>query len=99
MNRRLRWRQHLAVRSVDFARGDYSGIWKFSEFFFCYLKHTTRREWLGGKTRQSMKIEYLLTTYDDCSNAPPQFKMLDNLLNSSTCGRKWNAHQESSKLG
>ena len=75
MNRRLRWRQHLAVRSQDYLRGDWSGIWKFSEFFYCYLKHTTSAEWQGGKTRQSAKIEYLLTTHDDWATAPPEPKL------------------------
>lgn len=74
-NRRLKWRPHLALKSQDYYRGDWSGLFKFSEFFFCYLKFTTRAEWEGGKTKQATKIEYRLTTQDDWVNAPPQFKI------------------------
>ena len=71
MNRRLRWRQHLSVRSKDFVRGSWSGIWKFSEFFFCYLKFTTRAEWEGAQSKQPDIIWYLLLTHDDWPAAPP----------------------------
>ena len=57
MSRRQRWRQHLAPRSKDFVRGNWSGLFKFSEFFFCYLKFTTRAEWQGAQSKQSGKIE------------------------------------------
>mgnify|MGYP001204946277 FL=1 len=72
MSRRQRWRQHLAPRSKDFVRGNWSGLFKFSEFFVCYLKFTTRAEWQGAQSKQSGKIEYLLNTYDDWATAPPQ---------------------------
>ena len=70
-NRRLKWRKHLAPKSQDFVRGDWSGLFKFSEFFYCYLKFTTRAEWQGGQSKQSAKIEYILNTYDDLAAAPP----------------------------
>ena len=72
MNRRLRWREHLSVRSKDFARGNWSGIWKFSEFFFCYLKHSSRAEWEGAQAKHPKLIWYLLITHDDWATAPPQ---------------------------
>ena len=76
MSRRLRWRSHLAPRSIDFVRGNWSGFFKFSEFFYCYLKYSSRAEWQGGKAKQSTYIDYILITYDDYANAPPAIQFL-----------------------
>ena len=73
MNRRLRWRQHLAERTVDRFRNDFSGLWKFSEFFFAYLKFTTKGEWEGAKSRIPNLVWYLLLTHDDWATAPPSY--------------------------
>ena len=75
MNRRLRWREYLSRRSKDFTRKNWSGIWKFSEFFFGYLKLIFCFQWQGAKARQSNNITYLLETHDDWATAPPKFKI------------------------
>jgi hypothetical protein len=68
---RRRWRKHFAERTVDRFRGDRSGIWKHCEFFWEYLKFTTRAEWEGALAKQPVTIWYLLETHDDWANAPP----------------------------
>lgn len=71
MGRRNRVREHIGKRSKDFILGSWRGLFKFSEFFFSYLKYITKCEWAGGAAKSSQNIEYLLTTHDDLSTAPP----------------------------
>lgn len=71
MGRRNRVREHIGKRSRDFILGSWRGLFKFSEFFFAYLKYTAKGEWAGSAAKSSQNIEYLLTTYDDCATAPP----------------------------
>lgn len=68
---RRKWRKHFAERTVDRFRGDWSGIWKHSEFFWAYLKITTRWEWEGAQAKEPVIIWYRLETHDDRANAPP----------------------------
>lgn len=71
MGRRNRVRESLGKRSKDFIPGSWRGLFKFSEFFFTYLKYTTRGEWAGGAAKSSDSIGYILTTHDDLATAPP----------------------------
>ena len=69
--RRHRWREYLSQRSIDRLRNNWSGIWVHCEFFFAYLKFTTRGEWEGAQSKQPVLIWYLLLTHDDWATAPP----------------------------
>jgi len=70
-----RWRQHLHNKSQESLRNDWVGFWKFSEFFYCYLKYIDSSLWQGAKCTQSKNITYLLETHDDWATAPPKLKM------------------------
>ena len=74
MSRRQRFRQHLAIKSIDRLYSKRKLMpFTHCEFFWEYVK-LAQAEFDCPIKKPTLKIEYLLTTHDDWATAPPVFQ-------------------------